>query len=232
MPGTEAADVLFGALDVTVGERPIAGVDAVLTLGTAYLDLLASGASPTSTVPATDAGPTSPRRRARRPPVTDLAPDADARAVATLAARAADEKQGRDIVVLDVGAILAIAEMFVVLDAPNRRLVRTLVDEIEEAVRAATGRSPRRVEGVKEQQWVLIDYGDVVVHVFLDEIRRFYEIERLYRDVPVVAWRAGDGAPSRLTRADETPGHQRRHRAGPWCATASRAVSFLAASGL
>ena len=127
--------------------------------------------------------------------MTDLAPDADAdaRAVATLAARAADEKQGRDIVVLDVGDILAIAEMFVVLDAPNRRLVRTLVEEIEEAVRVATGRSPRRVEGVKEQQWVLIDYGDVVVHVFLDEIRRFYEIERLYRDAPVVAWRGGDG---------------------------------------
>jgi ribosome-associated protein len=125
--------------------------------------------------------------------VTDPQPDADARSVALLAARAADEKQGRDIVVLDVGDILAIAELFVVLDAPNRRLVRTLVDEIEESVRGATGRSPRRVEGVKEQQWVLIDYGDVVVHVFLDEIRRFYEIERLYRDAPVVPWREQDG---------------------------------------
>ena len=120
--------------------------------------------------------------------MTDLDSDADARTVATLAARAADEKQGRNIVVLDVGDILAIAELFVVLDAPNRRLVRTLVDEIEEAVRAATGRSPRRVEGVKEQQWVLIDYGDVVVHVFLAEVREFYEIERLYTDVPKVDW--------------------------------------------
>ncbi len=122
----------------------------------------------------------------------DRAPviDAEALAVATTAAQAADEKQGRDIVVLDVGAILAIADLFVVLDAPNRRLVRTLVDEIEEAVCAATGRSPRRVEGAREQQWVLLDYGDVVVHVFLDEIRHFYEIERLYRDAPVVDWRA------------------------------------------
>jgi ribosome-associated protein len=119
--------------------------------------------------------------------------DVGARTLAAIAARAADEKQARDIVVLDVGEILAIAEVFVVLDAPNRRLVRTLVDEIEQAVRAATGRSPRRVEGVREQQWVLMDYGDVVVHVFLDEIRRFYEIERLYRDAPVVAWQAGDG---------------------------------------
>ena len=112
----------------------------------------------------------------------------DALAVATVGRRAADEKQGRNIVVLDVGEILAIAELFVVLDAPNRRLVRTLVDEIEQAVRAATGRSPRRVEGVREQQWVLLDYGDVVVHVFLDEIRRFYEIERLYRDAPLIEW--------------------------------------------
>jgi ribosome-associated protein len=114
--------------------------------------------------------------------------DVDARTLATIAARAADEKQARDIVVLDVGEILAIAEVFVVLDAPNRRLVRTLVDEIEQAVRAATGRTPRRVEGVREQQWVLMDYGDVVVHVFLDEIRRFYEIERLYRDAPAIEW--------------------------------------------
>ena len=112
----------------------------------------------------------------------------DALVVATVAARSADEKQGRNIVVLDVGRILAIAELFVVVDAPNRRLVRTLVDEIEQAVRAATGRSPRRVEGVREQQWVLLDYGDVVVHVFLDEIRQFYEIERLYRDAPTIAW--------------------------------------------
>ena len=115
---------------------------------------------------------------------------AAARVLAEVAARAADEKQGRNIIVFDVGEILGIAELFVVLDAPNRRLVRTLVDDIEAGVRGATGRSPRRVEGLREQQWVLMDYGDVVIHVFLDEIRRFYEIERLYRDAPFVDWTA------------------------------------------
>lgn len=119
---------------------------------------------------------------------TTTTTDAGALEAAIAAARSADEKQGRNIVVLDVGDVLAITEYFVVVDAPNRRLVRTIVDAVEESVRAATGRSPIRVEGLNEQQWVLMDYGDVVVHVFLDEVRRFYEIERLYRDVGKVDW--------------------------------------------
>ncbi len=119
---------------------------------------------------------------------TTTTTDAGALEAAIAAARSADEKQGRNIVVLDVGDVLAITEYFVVVDAPNRRLVRTIVDAVEESVRSATGRSPIRVEGLNEQQWVLMDYGDVVVHVFLDEVRRFYEIERLYRDVGKVDW--------------------------------------------
>lgn len=122
--------------------------------------------------------------------MTDPGQGSEARLLAEVAAKAADEKQGRNIVVLDVGDILGIAELFVVLDAPNQRLVRTLCDEIEQQVKAELGRAPRRVEGHREQQWVLLDYGDVVIHVFLDEIRRFYEIERLYRDAPVVDWSA------------------------------------------
>ncbi|MBA3286619.1 MAG: ribosome silencing factor [Acidimicrobiia bacterium] len=114
--------------------------------------------------------------------------DREALALATVVARAADAKQARNIVVIDVGDVLAITDLFVVMEAPNRRLVKTLVDEIEAAVHAATDRSPRRTEGAREQQWVLLDYGEVVVHVFLDEVRRFYEIERLYRDAPTVEW--------------------------------------------
>ena len=114
--------------------------------------------------------------------------DAESLEVAVTAARRADDKQGRNIVVLDVRSVLGIIDYFVVVDAPNRRLVRTLVDDVEAGVREVSGRSPLRVEGEREQQWVLIDYGDVVVHIFLDEVRRFYEIERLYRDVPTIAW--------------------------------------------
>lgn len=115
--------------------------------------------------------------------------DPDALELATAVARIADDEHGTDVIVLTVGDVLAIAEYFVVVSASNRRLVRRLVDEIEARAREATGRSPRRVEGANEQQWVLIDYGDVVVHVFLAEVREFYEIERLYRDVPRVDWR-------------------------------------------
>jgi len=113
----------------------------------------------------------------------------EALTVAMEAARAADDKQGTDTIVLPVGDILGITEYFVVTGASNRRLVRAVAEDIEERVREACGRSPGRTEGHREQQWVLLDYGDVVVHVFLDEVRQFYEIERLYKDVPRIEWR-------------------------------------------
>ncbi|MBJ7397679.1 MAG: ribosome silencing factor [Ilumatobacteraceae bacterium] len=116
-------------------------------------------------------------------------PQSDALRIATIAAKAADEKQATDVTVLDVGEILAITDLFVVASAGNKRQVRTISDAITDAVRSETGRSPLSSEGVSEQQWILIDYGSVVVHIFDDETRRFYEIERLYQDVPSVSWR-------------------------------------------
>lgn len=120
-----------------------------------------------------------------------LGPHDESRDLAVLAARAADAKKGEHTVVLDVGEVLAITGYFVVTSATNTRLVRTLADEVERAVKEAGGPSPRQVEGLRDLRWVLIDYGDVVVHVFLDEARHFYDIERLYRDVPVVVWEPG-----------------------------------------
>lgn len=110
----------------------------------------------------------------------------ESRELALEAARIADAQKGGNIVILQVGEVLGVTEYFVVVSASNRRLVRTLVDEIEVQCRDAVGRTPSRIEGVREQQWVLLDYGDVVVHVFLEEIREFYDIERLYKDVPVI----------------------------------------------
>jgi ribosome-associated protein len=110
--------------------------------------------------------------------------------VARTAALTADDKKAERTLVLFVADVLSITDYFVITSASNRRLVRTVVDEIEQAVRERHGRAPLRVEGISEQQWVLIDYGDVVVHVFSDEIRAYYEIERLYRDVPSIDWQA------------------------------------------
>lgn len=132
--------------------------------------------------------PSLPMSDAANKPVT--APEDDGRALAILAARKADDRKATDIVILDVGEVLSITGYFVIASASNGRLVRNVADEIETVVKAELGRPPVRVEGLREQQWTLIDYGDVVVHVFHDDMRAFYEIERLYGDVPRVPWEA------------------------------------------
>ena len=117
-----------------------------------------------------------------------MAESDDSLDLALLAARIADDKKADDIVVLDVGEVLAITGYFVVVSAANPRLVRTVAEAIEEATKLELERPPVRVEGLREQQWVLLDYGDVIVHVFLASVREFYEIERLYLDVARVDW--------------------------------------------
>ena len=107
---------------------------------------------------------------------------------ASIAALAADDKQALDTVVLEVGAVLAITDFFVITSATNSRQVRTIAEYVEERLKEEGGPLPLRVEGRSDLTWVLLDYGDLVVHVFLDEIRRFYDIERLYRDVRRVEW--------------------------------------------
>ena len=116
--------------------------------------------------------------------------DLSSKQLACFAARVVDDKKASDTLVIEVGPILAVVEYFVITGAANRRLVRSLADDVEGQIRIETGRSPLRVEGAREQQWVLIDYGDIVIHVFSDETRSFYEIERLYRDAPFIDWAA------------------------------------------
>jgi ribosome-associated protein len=116
------------------------------------------------------------------PRVTDTDPVARARA--EVAAGAAVDKLGTDVVILEVGEILGIIDLFVVASAANVRQVRTIVDAVEEAVAASDGGRPRSVEGLADASWVLVDYGDVVVHVFLEETRAFYDLDRLWSDVP------------------------------------------------
>jgi ribosome-associated protein len=113
---------------------------------------------------------------------------AAARDLAMVAARAADAKGAHDVVVLEVGDVLVVADEFVIASASNDRLVKAIVDDVERLVAEAGFSRPLRVEGVDDRHWVLIDYGDVVVHVFLDETREYYELERLWGDVPRLEW--------------------------------------------
>jgi ribosome-associated protein len=107
---------------------------------------------------------------------------------AVLAATAAASKKGTDPIVLDVGDVLSITDSFVIVSASNTRLVRTIADEVEAQVTAAGGPKPARIEGLDDLHWVLMDYGEFVVHVFLQETREYYELERLWSDVPRLEW--------------------------------------------
>lgn len=107
---------------------------------------------------------------------------------ARTAARAASAKGGEDTVIIEVGKILAITDAFVITSGRNSRQVRTIAEEVEERLKADGGIRPLRVEGLGDTQWILLDYGDLVVHVFLDETREFYDLERLWSDAPRVSW--------------------------------------------
>ncbi|CAN5252583.1 hypothetical protein BH18ACT4_BH18ACT4_09350 [soil metagenome] len=104
------------------------------------------------------------------------------------AARAAAAKHGHDTVVLDVGDVIAITDHFVITSGGNTRLVRGIVEEVEKRIVEAGGPGPTRIEGRDDLRWVLMDYGDFVVHVFLQEARDYYELERLWSDVARVTW--------------------------------------------
>lgn len=112
---------------------------------------------------------------------------ADPRALQMLeiAARAASDKLGDNIVAFDVSEQLAITDVFLLCSAKNDRQVHAIVDEIEDKLRDFVDGPPRR-EGHREGRWVLLDYADIVVHVQHEEEREFYALERLWRDCPLI----------------------------------------------
>lgn len=109
----------------------------------------------------------------------------ESREAALAAARAAASKQAEDIAILDVQGLIVITDYFVICSAETERQVKTIVEEVEKALRGID-RKPVRREGETEGRWVLLDYVDVVVHVFADEEREYYDLERLWRDAPRV----------------------------------------------
>jgi ribosome-associated protein len=107
---------------------------------------------------------------------------------ALVAARAAEAKLGERTVVLAVGELLGVTDAFVITSGRNTRQVRTIAEDVERAVKEQCGRSPWAVEGQRELRWVLLDYGDFLVHVFHEEDRAYYDLERLWGDAVRVPW--------------------------------------------
>ena len=108
-----------------------------------------------------------------------------ARELVQAAALAADAKQAKDIVALDVSGPLPLTDAFLLASGSNERNVLAIAGEVEDRL-LDIGAKPLRREGRSEGRWVLLDFGDLVVHVFHEEDRMFYSLERLWKDCPVI----------------------------------------------
>jgi ribosome-associated protein len=113
---------------------------------------------------------------------------AEAIEAALAAAAAIDDKKGLDIALLDISELLVVTDVFVIASGTSTRHVRTLGDEVEAQLKTSLGRQPLRREGREYSRWLLLDYGDLVIHVFDQETRDYYQLERLWADAPVIEY--------------------------------------------
>lgn len=98
-----------------------------------------------------------------------------------------DNKKGDDVRVLHIGTLTSIGDYFVVATGNSTTQVKALADAVDEKL-SAQGIEPRRIEGYTSASWILMDYNDVIIHIFLKETREFYSLERLWGDAPEVEW--------------------------------------------
>jgi len=123
-------------------------------------------------------------------PAVDRQESSEHHAWLVVAARAADDKKADDTIIIDVGDVLSITDHFIITSGANTRQVKAISEAIEAEIGLAGGPPPLRVEGLDTREWVLLDYGEFVVHVFVAELREFYQLERLWGDRPRVDWQA------------------------------------------
>jgi ribosome-associated protein len=113
----------------------------------------------------------------------------------SVAAAAADSKQGLDLVALDVSGPLPLTDVFLLVSGRSERNVLAIASEIEDKL-IESGSKPLRREGRSEGRWVLLDFGDLVVHVFHEEDRMFYALERLWKDCPAIPLKLAEAVAS------------------------------------
>ncbi|WP_165044375.1 MULTISPECIES: ribosome silencing factor [unclassified Adlercreutzia] len=112
--------------------------------------------------------------------------EAPSRECALIAAKAANAKKATDIMVQEVRELIGVTDYFVIATARNDRQVNAIIDEVEEKLRVDGGVKPLHREGTQDGTWALLDYGNIVVHVFQPETREFYRLEDLWNDAPVI----------------------------------------------
>jgi ribosome-associated protein len=112
----------------------------------------------------------------------------DPKDLATIAADALDDKQAREIIILDVEDLVGYTSYFVLCSGRSERQVQALVDHTRRQLRTDHGVRHIGLEGVEKGRWALIDFGDVVVHIFKETERDFYDLEGLWQDAPRVEW--------------------------------------------
>ena len=105
--------------------------------------------------------------------------------MAQIACKAIDDKKGQDIKIIDIHNVSVIADYFVIASGSNSNQVQAIVDNVEEQLGRA-GFEAKQIEGNRNSSWILMDYGDVIVHVFDEENRLFYDLERIWRDGKVL----------------------------------------------
>jgi ribosome-associated protein len=124
---------------------------------------------------------------------------------AALCARVCDDYKGQNTVVLDLSPVTPIVDYFVITTGTSRRQMHAIAEEVDRVL-TADGSARRGLEGYERSDWILQDYGDVVLHVMSDEARRTYDLERLWADAPRVNWQADlDGSPPASPSAGQDP---------------------------
>lgn len=106
--------------------------------------------------------------------------------MAALACKALDEKKAMDLKVIDIHEVSVMADYFIITSGSNSNQVKALMDNVDETL-GRVGFEAKHVEGTQNSSWILMDYGDVIIHIFDEENRRFYDLERIWRDGKIVA---------------------------------------------
>jgi ribosome-associated protein len=124
-------------------------------------------------------------RRANKRPRPESTSGLETEDAVMIAAHAASDKKATDLVVLDLRKVASFTEYFVICTGTSTRQVQAISDAVEEVLRK-NGKRPLHIEGYSSGEWILLDYGDFIAHVFGAASRRFYDLERLWRDAPRV----------------------------------------------